>query len=584
MAEGGGSEKKKIRQGGFRTMPFILGNEICDKFAIAGFNANLITYLTSQLHLPLVAASNTLTNFGGTSSLTTIAGALIADSFAGRFWTITVGSLIYQLGMITLTVSAVLPALRPPPCTPPANCQQASTVQLLVLYASLLLTSIGAGGIRPCVAAFGADQFELHKPQPNRKWNYFNLYFFTLGVSLLLALTVVVYIQDNVGWGWGFGIPSIAMFLSVVAFVIGYPLYIKLKPAGSPLTRLTQVAVAAFKKRKVAKPEDPNLLFVDKELDADISTTGRLLHTEQFQFLDQAAVITDGDITDSGKPSLWRLSTVHRVEELKSMIRLLPIWSVGILAITAASHNHTFVIMQAKSMDRHLTQGFQIPAATMSIFSVAAMLVSLAIYDRVFVPIARRFTGRPAGITYLQRMGIGHSIHILSNVAAALVETKRKAVAADHGLLDRQTATVPISVFWLVPQYAINGLGDAFTSVGHMEFLYDQSPESMRTSAVALFSLAGSIGNYMGTALVTLVNNYTRSKGDWLQDNINRGQLDSYYWLVTVMQVVNLLYYFVCAGFYTFKPLEVEGQEKKGDVELGGVEGKDSNDIKKEAS
>lgn len=185
--------------------------------------------------------------------------------------------------MITLTVSAVIPALRPPPCTLPENCQQASTKQLLVLYASLLLTCIGAGGIRPCVAAFGADQFELHKPQANRKWNYFNLYFFTLGTSLLLALTVVVYIQDNVGWGWGFGIPSMAMFLSVVAFVLGYPLYIKLKPAGSPLTRLSQVAAAAIKKRKVAQPEDPNLLFVDKELDVDISIAGRLLHSKQFQ-------------------------------------------------------------------------------------------------------------------------------------------------------------------------------------------------------------------------------------------------------------------------------------------------------------
>ncbi|ONK63656.1 uncharacterized protein A4U43_C07F17520 [Asparagus officinalis] len=90
-------KKEKPKQGGLRTMPFILGNEICDKFATAGFNANLVSYLTSQLHLPLVAASNTLSNFSGTSSLTTIIGALLADSYIGRFWTITVGSLIYQL-------------------------------------------------------------------------------------------------------------------------------------------------------------------------------------------------------------------------------------------------------------------------------------------------------------------------------------------------------------------------------------------------------------------------------------------------------------------------------------------------------
>ncbi|ONK63634.1 uncharacterized protein A4U43_C07F17300 [Asparagus officinalis] len=97
MESKNGGGKKKAKRGGFKTMPFILGNDICDKFATAGFNANMVSYLTSQLHLPLVTASNTLSNLSGTSSLTTIIGALIADSFAGRFWTITVGSLIYQL-------------------------------------------------------------------------------------------------------------------------------------------------------------------------------------------------------------------------------------------------------------------------------------------------------------------------------------------------------------------------------------------------------------------------------------------------------------------------------------------------------
>lgn len=75
-------------------------NEVFDRFATAGFNANMITYLTQQLHMPLVEASNTLTNFAGTSSMTPIIGALIADSFAGRFWTITLGSIFYQLVII----------------------------------------------------------------------------------------------------------------------------------------------------------------------------------------------------------------------------------------------------------------------------------------------------------------------------------------------------------------------------------------------------------------------------------------------------------------------------------------------------
>ncbi|KAL6910000.1 hypothetical protein ACP4OV_001258 [Aristida adscensionis] len=562
----GGEQKRK--RGGFKTMPLILGSEICDRFATAGFGANLITYLTQQLHLPLVEATNTLTNFGGTSSLTPILGAFAADAFAGRFWTIIAGSVFYQIGMVGLVVSALLRSLHPPPCSPPASpCQRASGLQLTVLYLSLLCTSIGSGGIRPCVVAFGADQFDEQKQLggeeaaavAERKRRYFNLYFFTMGFAVFLAVTVVVYIQENVGWGWGFGIPAMGMFISIVMFMVGYPMYVLLKPGGSPFTRLAQVVAAAFKKRTAAVPEDSGMLYQDKELDALISTDGRLMHTDQLTFFDRAAIVTPGDISGSGQPDLWRLSTVHRVEELKTIVRLLPIWSAGIMLATASSHNYTFTIMQARSMDRRITGHFEIPPATLNIFSTGAMLITLAFYDRAFVPLARRVTGLPSGITVFQRMAIGLAICVVSVGAAALVETKRRDVAAEHGLVDNPAAVVPISVFWLVPQFAVHGIGDAFSSVGMMEFLYDAAPESMRSSAVALFWLAGSLGNYMGTVLVTVVQRATH--GEWLQDNINRGRIDKYYWLVTFIMVLNLAYYLICFQFYTMKPLEVSDDE-----------------------
>lgn len=72
-------------------------NEICDRFAATGFQANLITYLTEQLNMPLVKASNTLTNFNGLACFMPIIGALFADSFLGRYWTIIIALLIYEL-------------------------------------------------------------------------------------------------------------------------------------------------------------------------------------------------------------------------------------------------------------------------------------------------------------------------------------------------------------------------------------------------------------------------------------------------------------------------------------------------------
>ncbi|KAL5722156.1 hypothetical protein ACHQM5_005712 [Ranunculus cassubicifolius] len=540
-------EEKQIHvrrtKGGLRTMPFIF--------------------------------ANTLTNFGGTASLTPLLGAFIADSFAGRFWTITIASIIYQIGMISLTTSAVLPSLRPPPCKGEQVCQVADSSQLAILYVSLLLTAIGAGGIRPCVVTFGADQFDENDPkQKTRTWNFFNWYYFCMGLSILFAVTVIVYIQDNVGWGWGLGVPTIAMGLSIIAFIVGYPLYRHMDPSGSPFTRLLQVIVAACKKRNLPKVSDPKMLYENEELDADISIAGKLLHSKQFSFLDRAAIVTAEDnVKSSETPNLWRLSTVHRVEELKSIIRMGPIWGSGILLITAYAQQGTFSLQQARTMDRHLHGSFQIPPGSMSVFTILSMLATITLYDRLLIRIARRFTGLDRGITFLQRMGIGFVISIIATLVAGFVEIKRKNAALAHGLMDKPHSIIPLSVFWLVPQYSLHGIAEAFMSIGHLEFFYDQSPESMRSTAAALFWTSISAGNYVSTFLVSLVHKYSAKPDgtNWLPDsNINRGKLENFYWLITALQIVNLAYYLVCWKFYTFKPIQFhrkEDEDEKG-VEL----------------
>ncbi|XP_037491682.1 protein NRT1/ PTR FAMILY 3.1-like [Jatropha curcas] len=350
-------------------------------------------------------------------------------------------------------------------------------------------------------------------------------------------------------------------------------------PGGSPLIRLAQVIVAAVKKRKIALPDDPTLLYQNRELDASISVNGRLLHTNQFKWLDKAAIVTkDDEQTDSKTLNLWRLATVHRVEELKSIIRMLPVWASGILLITASSHLHSFVIQQARTMDRHLSHSFEIPPASLSIFSILTMMIGLVLYERLFVPFARRFTGNPAGISCLQRMGIGFIVNIIATIISALIESKRKAVAAHHNLLDNPKAIIPISVFWLVPQFCLHGVAEVFMSVGHLEFLYHQSPESMRSTAAALYWITIAMGNYIGTLIVSLVHKYTGQENNWLPDtNLNRGRLDYYYWLVTGVQVINLVYYVICAWLYTYKPLEEAKEEDNEEIRIGYKKSNDKN-------
>ncbi|KAI0523276.1 hypothetical protein KFK09_005671 [Dendrobium nobile] len=553
-------------KGGIKTMPFIFANEVSEKLAVVGFSANMVSYLTEELHMPVAKAATTLTNFGGTASLTPLLGAFLADAYIGRFWTIAGATFIYLIGMSSLTTSATLPQFRPPPCSAGTAhpCKEASTWQLAVLYFSLLLAAVGAGGIRPCVVAFGAEQFgEAGKREQGRTWRFFNWYYFCMGASMLLAVTVVVYVQDNVGWGWGLGIPTVGMGISLISFVAGYPMYRMARPAGSPFTRLAQVAVAAARKRRLKVEMEPGLLYENDEIDKGISLAGKLGHTSSISFLDKAAILTEEDkqamkpsscINNVPIPNLWHLSTVHRVEELKSLIRMAPIWAAGILVITAAAQQNTFSLQQARIMNRRISpsSSFQIPPGSMTLFSMLSMLLTISLYDRLLVPFSRRFTGLDRGISFLLRMGIGFALSATATLIAGLVEVLRRQKSAD-----------PLSVFWLVPQYGLFGAAEAFTSIGHLEFFYDQAPESMRSTAAGLFWLSISAGSYVSTMLVGLVHRYT----NWLVDDLNKGRLEFLYWIITGLQVLNLGYYVLCARFYTYKPLRVRDDQLVG-VEL----------------
>ena len=149
----------------------------------------------------------------------------------------------------------MIPELKPSSCESFNNiCNSATAPQLAVLFIAFGLISIGAGFVRPCSIAFGADQLEIKENSGNGERHldsYFNWYYASSGLSGVLAFSIVVYIQDNLGWKVGFGVPAILMFLSVVSFIVGSPYYIKLKARQSSLAGFVKVAVVAFKNRKL---------------------------------------------------------------------------------------------------------------------------------------------------------------------------------------------------------------------------------------------------------------------------------------------------------------------------------------------
>lgn len=163
-------------------------------------------------------------------------------------------------GTIVLWLTAMIPKARPPPCdllVSSQACKSATTAQYTILISSFMLMSIGAGGIRPCSLAFGANQFDKRDNNNTKRVleTYFNWYYAAVMISVLIAMTGIVYLQDHMGWKIGFGVPVIIMFFSAFLFFLATPLYIKQNVINNLLGRFVQVIVVAYKNRKLSYPE-----------------------------------------------------------------------------------------------------------------------------------------------------------------------------------------------------------------------------------------------------------------------------------------------------------------------------------------
>jgi len=455
--------------------------------------------------------------------------------------------------MTLLTISASVPKLKPHCNDSDPNCQ-ATTGQIGVFFLSLYIIAIGTGGIKPCVSSFGADQFdETDEVEEKKKSSFFNWFYLSINIGALVASSVLVWIQENVGWEWGFGIPTVTMGIAVCSFFSGTVLYRHQKPGGSPLTRIAQVVVASFRKWSIHVPRDKSLLYEVQDKESVIEGSRKLEHTDGFLFLDKAAVETGNDKSTIGSNNPWRLCTVTQVEELKAVIRILPIWASGIIFATVYSQMSTLFVEQGDTMDAHIGPNFEIPAASLSIFDTLSVIFWVPVYDRLIVPLVRKYTGHQRGFTQLQRMGIGLVISILSMVVAAIVEIKRLDMVKEHNYYER--TTVPMSIFWQVPQYFLIGAAEIFTFIGQLEFFYDQAPDAMRSlmSAVSLTTVA--LGNYLSTLLVTIVTQITTRHGKkgWIPDNLNYGHIDYFFWLLAILSSLNFLVYLFIARWYTYK-------------------------------
>src|SRR5262245_48460336 len=189
-------------------IPYIVGNEACERFSYYGMRAILFVYLSALYVLAgeVAARADELARgdlhlfFAGVYALPMI-GAIIADRLLGKYRTIIYLSLVYCAGHAVLAF---------------VDSVSGPGQKLDVMYLGLALIAVGSGGIKPCVSANVGDQFG--KANWSKVRTVFQIFYFSVNFGSFFATILIPRTKEAFGPAVAFGIPGILMFLATVIF------------------------------------------------------------------------------------------------------------------------------------------------------------------------------------------------------------------------------------------------------------------------------------------------------------------------------------------------------------------------------
>lgn len=280
---------------------------------------------------------------------------------------------------------------------------------------------------------------------------------------------------------------------------------------------------------------------------------GKVITTNSSESPSQSLKFLNRSVINKPAFDILRCS-VQQLEEVKIVIKILPIFGCTIMLNCCLAQLSTFSVQQAATMDTKLGS-LKVPPASLPIFPVVFIMIIAPLYDHVIIPFARRATKSEMGITHLQRIGVGLVLSIVAMAIAALIEIKRKRVATESGLLDSEEP-LPITFFWIAFQYLFLGSADLFTLAGLLEFFFTEAPFSMRSLATSLSWASLAMGYYLSTVIVSIVNSITgvSKHRAWLSgSNLNHYHLERFYWLMCLLSALNFMHYLFWASKYKYR-------------------------------
>nr|XP_033802595.1 solute carrier family 15 member 2 isoform X2 [Geotrypetes seraphini] len=222
------------------SIPFIVVNEFCERFSYYGMKAVLTLYFLYYLHWDETLSTTVYHAFSGLCYFTPIFGAVIADSWLGKFRTIIYLSVVYVLGHLIKSIGAI----------PPVGDL---TTHVALSMTGLFLIAFGTGGIKPCVSAFGGDQFEAEHAHERSK--FFSIFYLAINLGSLISTFATPALRGDVKcfegdcYALAFGVPAVLMVVALVVFISGSSLYKKYPSKGNILGNVCKCIGFALENR-----------------------------------------------------------------------------------------------------------------------------------------------------------------------------------------------------------------------------------------------------------------------------------------------------------------------------------------------
>jgi POT family proton-dependent oligopeptide transporter len=414
-----------------KSVKYILGNELSERFSYYGMQVILVVFMTQYLMRPAAEAKSTFHFFIAMVYFCPLLGGYIADRWWGKYKTILYLSLVYCVGHLVLALWE-------------------SYETLLV---GLFLIALGAGGIKPCVAAYIGDQ--LNENHQSLRGKIYSMFYFAINFGGLFSTLLTPYLLEKAGPAWAFGVPGILMAVATFIFWLGRHQYINVLPSQDKsksnafrvwLTTIRLAIRSAIRLRHLKKAGDT--------------------------FFDAA------------------LSQHSKEEVLTAKIywQIIKVFLVVAFFFSLFEQRGSSWVLQASQMDL-VVLGWQVYPSQLQALNPIFVLLLIPFCQWIVYPWIERMGYR---FTLLRKMGWGMILTISSFVCVGVFQI----------LLNQGNH---LSVAWQIVPYFLITLSEVLVSISGLEFAYEQAPEKAKSTIMGFWYVSIAVGNLF-TSIMSYLN------------------------------------------------------------------------------